>query len=170
MGRIRPEFYALLRTRDPRALVILAYWFALMCGGGGGGGGGVRQWWIVGRVKSECVAICSYLKHNHCCATDDPRIRALLHFPARLCGVDLGPDWDLGGGPDGDGNGGEGGGIDDVFVGLRTYDGLQLEAVVEKWPILCQEEMQASGIDELAGPRSRCPVFRKALLETLTTA
>ena len=74
MGRISIEFQLLLRQKDARACLILAYWLAMMAQ--------VNQWWIVGRAKSECMAICTYLRDE-----PDARIRTLLEFPTGLCGL-----------------------------------------------------------------------------------
>jgi hypothetical protein len=172
MGRIRPEFYDLLRTKEPRALLILGYWFALMCG--------VKQWWIIGRVRSECIAICTFLQH-----IDDARIGALLRFPASVCGVQLAKDLDdaadamaIDPRPSSDSSPhhqqqptNHEGTVDEfarLADSLRAHDGREVEAAVQSWPQPCRDEMQSSGIDELAGPRRRCPVFRKALLGALT--
>lgn len=73
MGRIRLEFFQLLQSKDPRALLIISYWFGMMCS--------VEQWWILDRVRSEGIAICMFLEGH-----PDPRIRALLECPARACG------------------------------------------------------------------------------------
>ena len=76
MRSIRGEYRDLLQVKDPRALLILGYWFAILCG--------VDQWWVQGRVKLECKAVCTYLEHH-----DDPRIVNLLEFPAEACGYVL---------------------------------------------------------------------------------
>lgn len=62
----------LLEEKDPRALLILSYWFAMLCK--------IDQWWIQDRVRLECKAVCMYLENN-----DDPRIINLLRFPAEAC-------------------------------------------------------------------------------------
>ncbi len=71
MGRIPIEFQHLLKEKDARALLILAYWLALMSR--------IDQWWIVGRARSECQAICTFLWDK-----SDERIRGLLRFPMDL--------------------------------------------------------------------------------------
>ncbi|KNG90879.1 C6 transcription factor [Aspergillus nomiae NRRL 13137] len=75
MGKLSNDFLALLRRRDPPALLILAQWMGLMCT--------LSQWqpWIFGRLVTECIAICMYLEHD-----PDPRISRLLEFPATACG------------------------------------------------------------------------------------
>lgn len=77
MGRLTPAFKQLLLDKDARALLILSYWFALMCR--------VDLWWIHRRVKSECIAICMVLQGH-----PDHRIRHLLQFPAQACGYKMG--------------------------------------------------------------------------------
>ncbi|KAK2757293.1 hypothetical protein FQN54_004807 [Arachnomyces sp. PD_36] len=78
MRSIRGEYRELLKEKDPRALLILGHWFAILCG--------IDQWWIRDRVKLECRAVCTYLEHN-----DDSRIVKLLAFPAEACGYALSP-------------------------------------------------------------------------------
>ncbi|KAE8156869.1 hypothetical protein BDV40DRAFT_280026 [Aspergillus tamarii] len=74
MGRLVPDFVNLLATKEPRTLLILSYWLALMCTS-------VDEGWVSPRVKLECQAICIYLE-----ACGDGRIIELLDFPARACG------------------------------------------------------------------------------------
>jgi hypothetical protein len=69
---IRGNYRNLLLEKDPRALLILGYWFAILCK--------LNQWWIDDRAKLECRSICMYLEHN-----DDHRIVGLLEFPAEAC-------------------------------------------------------------------------------------
>ncbi|GIJ91775.1 hypothetical protein Asppvi_010748 [Aspergillus pseudoviridinutans] len=78
MGRLENDFLALLRERDPPALLILAQWMGLMCT--------LSEWqpWVEGRIRGECKAICMYLEHS-----TDPRIQRLLRFPASACGYNL---------------------------------------------------------------------------------
>lgn len=73
MGRLMPEYYQKLLQKDPPALVILAWWLALMSY--------MPVWWINTRVRSECVAICIFLENS-----PDPRVLRLLEFPAEACG------------------------------------------------------------------------------------
>ncbi|KAJ5913006.1 hypothetical protein N7504_001889 [Penicillium tannophilum] len=78
MGRLECDFLALLRERDPPALMILAYWMGHMCL--------LSEWqpWVEGRIRQECVAICMFLEYS-----TDPRILLLLRFPAEACGYRL---------------------------------------------------------------------------------
>ncbi|KAL4940337.1 hypothetical protein BDV06DRAFT_213548 [Aspergillus oleicola] len=73
MGRLGADFYGHLIAKDPPALVVLAWWLALMLG--------VNLWWVDKRARSECVAICMYLEESA-----DPLVLRLLEFPARACG------------------------------------------------------------------------------------
>ncbi|KAE8332178.1 hypothetical protein BDV39DRAFT_189282 [Aspergillus sergii] len=74
MGRLLPDFVNLLAAKEPRALLIMSYWLALMRTS-------VDEWWVGPRVTLECRAICMYLE-----ACGDRRIIELLDFPARSCG------------------------------------------------------------------------------------
>lgn len=74
MGRLLPDFVNLLAAKEPRALLIMSYWLALMCTS-------VDEWWVGPRVTLECRAISMYLE-----ACGDRRIIELLDFPARSCG------------------------------------------------------------------------------------
>ncbi|KAL4786422.1 hypothetical protein BJX76DRAFT_118170 [Aspergillus varians] len=78
MGRIDPAFVNICRQRDPRALVILAFWMGLMCS--------LSKWqpWVEGRLRQECTAICIYLE-----SMEDPVIQPYLEFPATAAGYTL---------------------------------------------------------------------------------
>ncbi|PGH06037.1 hypothetical protein GX51_02628 [Blastomyces parvus] len=76
VGTVKSGYRLLLQRKDPRALLILGYWFAMMCS--------VDQWWVQARVKSECAAICRFLEQN-----PDQRIQQLLSVPAVACGYTL---------------------------------------------------------------------------------
>lgn len=73
MGRLTSPFYERLQAKDPPALLILAWWLGLV--------DSVHFWWMETRIKSECAAICMYLEYS-----DDPRVLALLEFPAEVGG------------------------------------------------------------------------------------
>lgn len=75
--RFTPRFYQLLRMKDVRALLLLAYWLGLMCE--------VHLWWASNRARSECFACCRYLDMN-----GDDAVRDLLSFPAKRCGYEIG--------------------------------------------------------------------------------
>ncbi|OKP11405.1 hypothetical protein PENSUB_3097 [Penicillium subrubescens] len=73
MGRLEPEYYECLLAKDPPALILLAWWLALVCH--------VDEWWMVNRARSECTAICMLLEDSL-----DPLVLKLLEFPAESCG------------------------------------------------------------------------------------
>ena len=75
--RFIPEFYRSIKSKDLRALLLLAYWLGLMCN--------VHLWWISSRATSECYACCRYIEMR-----GDDIICGLLSFPARCCGYNLG--------------------------------------------------------------------------------
>jgi Fungal specific transcription factor domain len=67
-SRLTPDFVDLIYGKDTRALLVLSYWFALMCQ--------IPYWWCFQRVRGDCRAICVYLDGH-----PDARIRELLRFP-----------------------------------------------------------------------------------------
>ncbi|KAJ9618097.1 hypothetical protein H2203_009278 [Taxawa tesnikishii (nom. ined.)] len=69
IGRTWLDFRPLILRKDPRALLLLAWWLTLL--------GQVDQWWISERARSECAAIVHFLS-----TLRNPRIQALLPFPA----------------------------------------------------------------------------------------
>ncbi|KAK2813656.1 hypothetical protein FQN50_000054 [Emmonsiellopsis sp. PD_5] len=79
LGNLKPSFTRLLQKREPRALLILAFWLGKMCEDPAG--------WIYPKLHMECLAICMYLDGNQ-----DQRITRLLEYPARKCGYTLGHD------------------------------------------------------------------------------
>ncbi|KKK16535.1 hypothetical protein ARAM_006958 [Aspergillus rambellii] len=74
MGRLLPEFHDRLIQKDPPALILLAWWLALMYS--------IDLWWVKTRARSECAAICMYLENSR-----DPLVLKLLEFPAQRCGI-----------------------------------------------------------------------------------
>lgn len=74
-GTMHPNFKKLLEHKDPRALLLLAYWYALVC---------QSHWWIARRATLECRAICIYLETYY---TSDDLIQRLLPFPKSRCDV-----------------------------------------------------------------------------------
>lgn len=76
LHRFKPEFYGLVRSRDLRALLLLAHWLGLMCK--------VNLWWVSSRARSECAACCKYLD-----SSGDEAIRGFLWLPAASCGYQL---------------------------------------------------------------------------------
>lgn len=79
-GRTWHHSKPLLFRRDPRALLLISYWFAMMRQ--------TDQWWIATRAQTECLAIVNYL-----CQLGDPKITALLPFPASLGKADISYIW-----------------------------------------------------------------------------
>lgn len=82
MGRVWPEMHALLLDRDPRGLLLMSYWFALLRQ--------IDQWWLTTRARSECMRIVAYLS-----TLRDPAINALLPFPAAFGSTDMCRMWQL---------------------------------------------------------------------------
>jgi hypothetical protein len=75
LRHITSPFQTLLKKRDPRALLLLAYWYAQVLN---------TCWWIERRSALECKAICLYLEKYH---ADKPRVLELLFFPKMRCGL-----------------------------------------------------------------------------------
>lgn len=82
LGRVWPKLKTLFLRRDPRGMLLVAYWFALIRQ--------IDQWWLAKRARSECRAIVAYLA-----ALNDPAITALLPFPAAFEWSDIGHMWRL---------------------------------------------------------------------------
>lgn len=76
-GRTWPFWRPLLLEKDSRAMLLLAHYFTLL--------GTVDQWWLVTRSKSECAALVHYLSDD-----PDPRIQALLPYPATFGAIGTG--------------------------------------------------------------------------------
>lgn len=82
LGRVWSNLKTLLLRRDPRGLLLVSYWFALVRQ--------IDQWWLTKRARSECKAIVAYLA-----ALEDPAIAALLPFPAAFEHADIPHMWRL---------------------------------------------------------------------------
>jgi hypothetical protein len=54
---MHPDYKRLLEQKDPRALLLLAYWYAKVSQ--------YQQWWIWQRAVLECQATCIYLERHH---------------------------------------------------------------------------------------------------------
>jgi hypothetical protein len=65
-------FKKLLEAKDPRALLLLAYWFAKVCR---------SVWWIERRSIMEGQAICLYLEAHH---SEKKRIQDMLQHPKKI--------------------------------------------------------------------------------------
>jgi hypothetical protein len=74
-SHMNPNFKPLLRQKDPRALLLLAYWYAMVLN---------SIWWLDRRATLECQAICMYLERTH---SDETAILELLQFPKERCGL-----------------------------------------------------------------------------------
>ncbi|KAF5867794.1 putative c6 finger domain protein [Botrytis fragariae] len=70
-----PQYKILLKMKDPKALLLLSYWYAKVWR---------MVWWVERRAILECQAICIYLDRYH---SDDLLIQELLLFPKRECGL-----------------------------------------------------------------------------------
>ena len=70
-----PDYKALLMRRDPRALLLMGYWYVVVIKIG---------WWLERRALLECQAICLYLDRYH---PDETLIQELLTFPKMQCGL-----------------------------------------------------------------------------------
>ncbi|THV45183.1 hypothetical protein BGAL_0520g00050 [Botrytis galanthina] len=70
-----PKYKSLLKMKDPKALLLLSYWYAKVWR---------IVWWVERRAILECQAICIYLDRYH---RDDLLIQELLLFPKRECGL-----------------------------------------------------------------------------------
>lgn len=70
--QMNPAFVPLVKTEEPVALLILAYWLAKMLE--------VDIWWLRARARSELFAICSYLDTG-----PDERFQTLLKNSMEAC-------------------------------------------------------------------------------------
>jgi hypothetical protein len=76
IGHMKPDYRKLLELKDPRALLLLAYWYAKVCR---------SLWWLERRAMLECQAICLYLERYH---AEETAILELLQFPKVRCGLE----------------------------------------------------------------------------------
>jgi hypothetical protein len=70
IGHMDPEYRQLLHQKDPKAMLLLAWWYAKMLD--------YPAWWLQRRTQLECKAICIYLQRHFMQQTD---IGRLLDFP-----------------------------------------------------------------------------------------
>jgi hypothetical protein len=70
-----PAYRRLLGIKDPRALLILAYWYGTVT---------EAMWWMSRRAVLECQATCLYLEKYH---GGDWGIREMLAWPRMRCGL-----------------------------------------------------------------------------------
>ncbi|KPM35017.1 hypothetical protein AK830_g11558 [Neonectria ditissima] len=73
LSQLDPRYRRLLEDKDPRAMLLLAYWYAKIVG--------FKAWWLNRRALVEGQAICIYLERE--CA-DDQMIMELLEFPKAI--------------------------------------------------------------------------------------
>jgi hypothetical protein len=81
MGHMEDEFKDLLRARDPRALLLVAYFYAKVW---------KSTWWMERRAVLECEAICLYLERYH---ADNKLLQEMLMVPKRRCGLAREVQW-----------------------------------------------------------------------------
>lgn len=79
-GRLHSTFRPLVAERDPRALLLLAWWLALLRQ--------VDEWWIRAWARSECESVVAYLS-----GSTDPRVQSLLMFPTTFGTADISWIW-----------------------------------------------------------------------------
>ena len=75
ISSINDDFQDLLRERDPRALLLMAFWYAKING---------AMWWLDRRSMLEGQAICMYLERYH---ADEAEILELLSYPKARLGL-----------------------------------------------------------------------------------
>jgi len=75
VGKIDDDFQDLLKKRDPRAMLLMAYWYAKIKG---------TMWWLDRRSMLEGAAICKYLERNH---ADETEILELLSYQKMQLGL-----------------------------------------------------------------------------------
>jgi hypothetical protein len=75
IGNMHSEFKVLLEEKDPRAMLLLAYWYAKVCR---------SEWWVAHRAMLEGQATCIYLERHH---GDYTAIQELLRFPKMKLGL-----------------------------------------------------------------------------------
>ena len=77
LGHMDPAYRQLLHQKDPKAILLLAWWYATMLDYTSG-------WWLQRRALLECQAICVKLQRQFVPYTD---IGRLLDFPKSKCGL-----------------------------------------------------------------------------------
>ena len=76
LGHMDPRFRELLHQKDPKALLLLAWWYGKMCQ--------YNVWWQSARMLLEGQAICLYLERQH---PDKEDIMRLLSYPKMMTGL-----------------------------------------------------------------------------------
>lgn len=67
---LRPEFVELAEQKDPRALLLVGFWFGMICS--------YKSWWIWHRAYLITQSICLYLRGYH---SDDALLQKLVEIP-----------------------------------------------------------------------------------------
>ncbi|ESZ93261.1 hypothetical protein SBOR_6361 [Sclerotinia borealis F-4128] len=75
LTHMSPRYKILLKMKDPRALLLLSYWYGKVW---------KLVWWVERRAILECQAICICLQRYH---ADDTLIQEMLSVPKRECGL-----------------------------------------------------------------------------------
>lgn len=73
IGNLEPVFKQLLRSKDPCAMLLLAYFYAKICQ--------YPHWWLARRAYMEGQSICLYLR-KYCSQSSD--VQSLLEFPTSV--------------------------------------------------------------------------------------
>lgn len=68
-----PHFLLILNNLDPKALMLLSYWLALLCSN--------DCWWSRVRAKNECWVVCEHIEKY-----GDELLWKYMDFPAAACG------------------------------------------------------------------------------------
>jgi hypothetical protein len=66
-GCMHQSFGSLLKTKDPAAMLLLAFWYAKVSH--------YKQWWLWPRADGECQSICMFLSWHH---ANDERVGRLV--------------------------------------------------------------------------------------------
>jgi hypothetical protein len=73
---MQPHFKGLLERKDPRALLLLAYWYAKVSG---------SLWWMTRLAKLECQATCLYLERHYARETAIQELLTVFEDSIRTC-------------------------------------------------------------------------------------
>lgn len=76
LGHMDPRYRRLLHNKDPKALLLLVWWYGKMCQ--------YNAWWMSRRMRLEGQAICLYLEKHH---ADKEDIVRLLDYPKMMTGL-----------------------------------------------------------------------------------
>lgn len=82
LGHMAPAYRQLLHKKDPKAILLLAWWYAEMLD--------YPAWWIQRRAMLECKAICVFLQQRFMPWSE---IGKLLDFPKMMCGLAVSPEY-----------------------------------------------------------------------------